>query len=138
MRVFFFSAPGTRIAHYEIRTPLGSGGMGDVYRARDLTLDRDVALKFLPSHLSDDPDRLRRFEQEARAASALNHPAIVAIYELGRTEAQPYISMELVVGQTLRQLLVAARWRPADCWRSRRRSRARSPRRTPPASSTAI
>ena len=96
---------GTRIAHYEIRTPLGSGGMGDVYRARDLKLDREVALKFLPSHLSDDPDRLRRFEQEARAASALNHPAIVAIYELGRTEAQPYISMELVVGQTLRQLL---------------------------------
>jgi Tol biopolymer transport system component len=96
---------GTRIAQYEIRAPLGSGGMGEVYRARDLTLGRDVALKFLPPHLSADPDRLRRFEQEARAASALNHPAIVAVYELGRTEAQPYISMELVDGQTLRQLL---------------------------------
>jgi hypothetical protein len=79
--------------------------MGEVYRARDLTLGRDVALKLLPPHLSADPDRLRRFEQEARAASALNHPAIVAVYELGRTEAQPYISMELVDGQTLRQLL---------------------------------
>src|SRR5262245_35135753 len=96
--------PGTRIGHYEIKSPLGSGGMGEVYRARDLTLDRDVALKFLPAHLTNDADRLRRFEQEARAASALNHPAIVSIYELGRTDDQPYISMELVEGQTLRQL----------------------------------
>ena len=79
--------------------------MGEVYRARDLTLNRDVALKLLPDHLSRDADRLRRFEQEARAASALNHPAIVAIYELGRENDQPYISMELVDGQTLRQLL---------------------------------
>src|SRR5262245_48033416 len=97
-------APGTRIAHYEIREPLGSGGMGEVYRARDLTLDRDVALKFLPAHLAADADRLRRFEQEARAASTLNHPAIVAIYELGRAAEQSFISMELVEGWTLRQL----------------------------------
>ena len=79
--------------------------MGEVYRARDLTLNRDVALKFLPADLSRDADRLRRFETEARAASALNHPAIVAIYELGQVDGQPYISMELVDGQTLRQLL---------------------------------
>jgi Tol biopolymer transport system component len=96
---------GTRLAHYEIRAHLGSGGMGEVYRAHDLTLHRDVALKVLPSHLGGDPDRLRRFEQEARAASALNHPAIVAIYELGRADEQPYISMELVDGRTVRQLV---------------------------------
>ena len=101
--------PGTRLAHYEIRAHLGSGGMGEVYRAHDLTLHRDVALKILPAHLGGDSDRLRRFEQEARAASALNHPAIVAIYELGRAEDQPYISMELVDGQTLRQLIA---WGP--------------------------
>ena len=96
---------GTRLAHYEIRAHLGSGGMGEVYRAHDLTLHRDVALKVLPPHLGSDPDRLRRFEQEARAASALNHPAIVAIYELGRADEQPYISMELVDGRTVRQLV---------------------------------
>ena len=96
---------GTRLAHYEIRAHLGSGGMGEVYRAHDLTLQRDVALKVLPAELGADPDRLRRFEQEARAASALNHPAIVAIYELGRADDQPYISMELVEGRTLRQLI---------------------------------
>jgi WD40 repeat protein len=96
---------GTRIAHYEIRAHLGSGGMGEVYRAHDLTLHRDVALKVLPAHVGGDPDRLRRFEQEARAASALNHPAIVAIYELGRADEQPYISMELVDGRTVRQLV---------------------------------
>jgi len=99
---------GTRVAHYEIRSHLGSGGMGEVYRARDLRLNRDVALKFLPADLTRDADRLRRFETEARAASALNHPAIVAIYELGQVDGQPYISMELVDGQTLRQLLARA------------------------------
>ncbi len=96
---------GTRIGHYEVGALLGSGGMGEVYRARDLTLNRDVALKLLPAQLSRDSDRLRRFEQEARAASALNHPAIVAIYELGHADEQPYIAMELVEGQTLRQML---------------------------------
>ena len=80
---------GTRIGRYEIRAHLGSGGMGEVYRARELTLNRDVALKFLPADLSQDADQLHRFEQEARAASALNHPAIVAIYELGQTMDSP-------------------------------------------------
>ena len=96
---------GTRLGPYEVRSILGSGGMGDVYVARDTNLQRDVALKLLPPDLTSDPDRLRRFEQEARAASALNHPAIVAIYELGQAGPQPYISMELVEGQTLRQML---------------------------------
>ena len=96
---------GARVAHYEIREHLGSGGMGEVYRAHDLTLHRDVALKFLPAAIVSDPDRLRRFEQEARAASALNHPSIVAIYELGREGDQPYISMELVEGRTVRDVM---------------------------------
>jgi Tol biopolymer transport system component len=79
--------------------------MGEVYRARDSRLDRDVALKLLPAELAGKPDRLRRFELEARAASGLNHPAIVAIYDLGQVDSQPYISMELVEGRTLRQVL---------------------------------
>jgi eukaryotic-like serine/threonine-protein kinase len=99
--------PGTTVGPYVIRSPLGAGGMGEVYLARDTKLDRDVALKLLPGHLSTDADRLRRFELEARAASALNHPAIVAVYELGQSGSQPYISMELVDGQTLRQALQA-------------------------------
>ena len=81
--------------------------MGEVYLARDTRLERDVALKLLPAELARDADRLRRFELEARSASALNHPAIVAIYDLGRAESQPYISMEFVQGRTLRQLLYA-------------------------------
>ncbi|MGH9200438.1 MAG: protein kinase domain-containing protein, partial [Vicinamibacterales bacterium] len=97
--------PGVSLGPYVIRSLLGSGGMGEVYVARDSKLNRDVALKLLPADLADDAGRLRRFEQEARAASALNHPAIVAIYDLGQVESQPFISMELVEGQTLRQML---------------------------------
>jgi serine/threonine protein kinase/Tol biopolymer transport system component len=96
---------GSRVGPYEIDSPLGAGGMGEVYRARDTRLDRYVALKRLPPDVAADPDRLARFEREARAASALNHPAIVTIYEVGATDAQPWISMELVDGQTLRRLL---------------------------------
>ena len=86
--------------------------MGEVYLAHDTKLDRDVALKLLPAELANDSDRLRRFELEARSASALNHPAIVAIYDLGQAESQPYISMELVDGQTLRQILEAGPMQP--------------------------
>ncbi len=97
--------PGTRLGSYEITGPLGAGGMGEIYRARDAKLARDVAIKILPSEFSADRDRLTRFEQEARSASALNHPNIVTIYDVGRTDSVSYISMELVQGQTLRDLL---------------------------------
>jgi eukaryotic-like serine/threonine-protein kinase len=94
-----------RVGPYEIVAPLGAGGMGEVYRARDSRLDRFVALKLLPADVAGDPDRLARFEREARAASALNHPSIVTIYDVGSVESQSWISMELVEGRTLRDLL---------------------------------
>jgi predicted ATPase len=100
-------APGTKLGSYEIVGALGAGGMGEVYRARDARLDRIVAIKILPSALSADSDRLRRFEREARSASALNHPNIVTIYELGEHDSVHYIAMELIEGRTLRELLLA-------------------------------
>jgi serine/threonine protein kinase len=96
-----------RIGPYEIVAPLGSGGMGEVYRARDSRLGRDVALKVLPPELAADPERLRRFEHEASAASALNHPNIVTIYDVGTAGPVSYIAMELIEGRTLRELLRA-------------------------------
>src|SRR5580698_2759861 len=99
--------PGSRLGPYEIGTLLGSGGMGEVYRARDPRLDRSVAIKILPAELSADSDRLHRFEREARSVSALNHPNIVTIYELAKDGSAHYIAMELIEGQTLRQLLIA-------------------------------
>lgn len=99
-------APGAKLGPYEIVAPLGAGGMGEVYRARDSRLDRTVAIKILTVTLSADSDRLRRFEQEARSASALNHPNIVTIYELGQDGSTHYIAMELVEGKTLRELVV--------------------------------
>jgi predicted ATPase/serine/threonine protein kinase len=98
-------SPGAKLGPYEIVVPLGAGGMGEVYRAKDTRLDRDVAIKLLPAEFSAHPDRLQRFEQEARSASALNHPNIVTIYELGQHDSTHYIAMELVEGKTLRQLL---------------------------------
>ena len=98
---------GTRFGAYEILSPLGAGGMGEVYRARDSRLGREVALKVLSDELACNPQHLQRFEQEARSASALNHPNIVTIYELGVVEGTCYIAMELVEGSTLRDLLTA-------------------------------
>src|SRR5512141_13125 len=98
---------GTRLGPYEILSPLGAGGMGEVYRARDPRLGREVALKVLPEEVSADRDRLARFEQEARSASALNHPNIVTIYEVGQSGATSYIAMELVDGKTLRELVAS-------------------------------
>ena len=87
--------PGTKLGEYEVKSLLGSGGMGEVYRARDSRLGRDVAIKVLPSFLSADSDRLRRFEQEARAAAALNHPNILAVHQMGTYEGAPYLVSEL-------------------------------------------
>jgi predicted ATPase len=98
---------GTKLGPYEVQSLLGSGGMGEVYRAKDTRLGRSVAIKILPSNLSLDPERLDRFEQEARSASALNHPNIITIHELGQDGSTHYIAMELVEGKTLRELLVS-------------------------------
>ncbi len=95
-------ASGTKLGPYEIVSPLGAGGMGEVYRARDERLKRDVAIKVLPASYSQDADRLRRFEQEAQAAGALNHPNITAVYDLGTHGGSPYIVTELLEGETLR------------------------------------
>ncbi len=97
--------PGTRLGNYEVLSELVSGGMDEVYKARDLKLGREVAIKILPQEMASDSQRLRRFEQEARAASALNHPNIVTIYEIGEHEGTPYIAMEYVDGLTLREML---------------------------------
>jgi predicted ATPase len=96
---------GTKLGSYELIELLGAGGMGEVYRARDARLDRIVAIKILPAAFSADYERLQRFEREARSASALNHPNIVTIYELGQDRSCHYIAMELVEGKTLRELL---------------------------------
>jgi len=97
---------GQVLGHYRVLEKIGSGGMGEVYRASDDRLGREVALKILKSSLAKDPDRLRRFEQEARAAAVLNHPNIVAIYDIGMHEGAPYIVSELLEGQTLRDRLL--------------------------------
>ncbi|HSS43897.1 MAG TPA: protein kinase [Thermoanaerobaculia bacterium] len=96
---------GTRLGPYEVLGPLGAGGMGEVYRARDDRLGREVAIKVLPSELSSDSSRLKRFEKEARSASALNHPNIVTIYDIGTSDSISWIAMERVDGKTLRELL---------------------------------
>jgi serine/threonine-protein kinase len=92
----------TNLSHYSIVAKLGAGGMGEVYRARDMRLDREVAIKVLPASFAQDADRLRRFEQEARATSALNHPNILTIYDIGTHEGAPFIVAELLEGEELR------------------------------------
>jgi len=96
---------GSKLGPYEILGQIGAGGMGEVYRARDPRLGREVAIKVLPASFSDDPDRLRRFEQEARAAGVLNHPNITAVYDIGQHEGAPYVVQELLEGATLRSVL---------------------------------
>src|SRR6202049_76893 len=98
---------GTKLGPYEIIAPLGAVGMGEVYRARDTHLGRTVAIKILPTAFSADQDRLHRFKEEARSASALNHPNIITIHDLGQEGSTHYIAMELVEGKTLRELLVS-------------------------------
>ena len=94
---------GTKLGPYEIQSPLGAGGMGEVYRAHDTRLGRDVAIKVLPQSFSSDPDRLQRFQREARVLSALNHPNLLAIYDVGVQDGVNYLVSELLEGQTLRE-----------------------------------
>ncbi len=106
-------AAGTRLGPYEILSQIGAGGMGEVYRARDPRLNRDVAIKVLPASFSEDPDRLRRFEHEAKAAGVLNHPNVTAVYDIGTdAEGAPYVVQELLEGETLRAALAAGKLPP--------------------------
>ncbi|HEY3170529.1 MAG TPA: serine/threonine-protein kinase, partial [Thermoanaerobaculia bacterium] len=99
-------SPGTHLGPHEVLAPLGRGGMGEVYRARDSRLGREVALKILPAALASDPLRLGLLKHEARSASALNHPNIITIYEIGQADSTFYIAMELVEGASLRELVL--------------------------------
>jgi eukaryotic-like serine/threonine-protein kinase len=103
---------GSKLGPYEVLSPLGAGGMGEVYRARDSRLAREVAIKVLPASFSNDPDRLRRFEQEAKAAGLLNHPNITAVYDIGTHEGAPYVVQELLEGETLRSMIIGGRLSP--------------------------
>ena len=97
--------PGTKLGPYEVVAPLGAGGMGEVWRAHDSRLSRDVALKVLPDSVAQDATFLARFQAEARAASALNHPNIVIVYDVGQQDGRAFISMELLEGKSLRAVL---------------------------------
>src|SRR5215470_5511187 len=96
---------GTRAGPYEIVSPIGAGGMGEVYRVRDTRLGRDVALKVLPESFANESERLHRFEQEARAVAALNHPNILAVFDIGQLNGSPYLISELLEGESLRAIL---------------------------------
>src|ERR1700742_3523747 len=98
-------SPGTKLGPYEVVELIGAGGMGEVYRARDLRLDRDVAVKVMPASFAADPERLRRFEQEARAVAALSHSGILAVYDIGQHDGTPYLVSELLEGESLRETL---------------------------------
>src|SRR6266581_939819 len=99
---------GSHVGHYEIVAPLGAGGMGEVYRARDPRIARDVAVKILPPAFAENPDRLRRFEQEARATGAVNHPNLLTVFDVGTHDGLPFIVSELLEGSTLRDRLTRA------------------------------
>src|SRR6202142_4581339 len=96
-------APGTKLGPYEILSPLGAGGMGEVYRARDTRLDRLVAIKILPAHLSADPERKLRFEREAKTISTLNPPNICSLFDVGSQNGTDFLVMECIEGESLAQ-----------------------------------
>src|SRR5512146_1763918 len=100
-------APGTRLGPYEIIAPLGAGGMGEVYRARDTRLGRDVAIKVLPASVASSPERLARFEREAKTVAGLNHPNIVVLYSIEEAGGTRFLTMELVEGRDLSSLVSA-------------------------------
>src|SRR5438094_4313848 len=100
--------PGTRLGRYEIRSKIGEGGMGEVYLAQDTKLERKVALKILPADVAAHQERMRRFVQEAKSASALNHPNIITIHEIDRTDSVNFIATEFIDGMTLRQRMKRA------------------------------
>ena len=128
--------PGTRLGPYEVLSPLGAGGMGEVWKAKDSRLDRFVAIKVLPEHLAAHPDALARFEREAKAVAALNHPNITAIHDLGQEGATRYAVMELLEASPCAPASPAAPWRRGRprSWPSRWRTAWR--RLTPRGSST--
>src|SRR5512135_3297443 len=105
---------GTKLGPYEIQTPLGAGGMGEVYSARDARLDRTVAIKILPSHLSDNPEAKQRFEREARAISSLNHPNICTLHDVGHQGGIDFLVMECLEGETLADRLMKGPLPPAE------------------------
>ena len=131
----------TRFRHqagpYEIVSLVGAGGMGEVYKARDARLGRDVAIKILPASITNEGERLKRFEQEARSVAALNHPNILTIYEIEAHDGSPYLVSELLEGETLRSACAKARFPSAKRWTSRCRPRTASPPLTKKASSIA-
>src|SRR5258708_7913926 len=96
---------GASLGNYEIVAPIRAGGMGEVYRARDTRLGREVAVKVLPEAFARDPERMRRFEQEARAVAALNHPNVLSVFDTGTQDEVPYLVSELLEGESLRQTL---------------------------------
>src|SRR5918995_1115805 len=108
---------GTRLGPYEIASPIGAGGMGEVYKARDSRLERDVAVKVLPASLTSDADAVARFQREARAVAALSHPNIVAIFDIGSEAGVWFVVTELLEGLTLREYLAAGALEPAEASR---------------------
>ena len=122
--------PATRLGPYEIISQLGAGGMGDVYRARDPRLKRDIAIKVLPTDVTSSPDRLARFEREATTVAGLNHPNIVVLYSIEEDGGTRFLTMELVEGQSLAALVARADCRSRSCSILRSRSLKRWSQRT--------